>query len=119
MCAQFKRWFCLPSELIGLTPQHARDLIVECFFQAQRETMERTRVAIGLDPDLDAIRAEAESAVRNAFVRTDGDFESPDKESLERAVESLLETAESMGTPIDIMRHHEQQIAMMLDGLAS
>lgn len=119
MSAQSKRWYCIPSELVDLTPQHARDLVVECFFQAQREAMERTRAAMGLDTNLDAVRAEAESAVRNAFACTGGDFENPDKVSIERAVESLLQVARSMGTPADIMRHHEQQIAMMLEGLGS
>jgi hypothetical protein len=107
------------SCVLALEPQRARDLIVECFFQAQRETMERTRTAAGLESDLDAIRAEAESAVREALARTGGDFDNPDRASLERALESLLARARSMGTPTDIMRHHEQQIAMMLGGLDS
>jgi hypothetical protein len=117
MCAQFERWYCIPSELVGLTPQRARDLIVECFFQAQREMLERSAAGMGLDTDLEAIRAQAEAAVRDALVRTGGDFENPDKASLDRAVESLLATARDLGTPSDIMRHHEQQIAMMLEGL--
>lgn len=117
MCAQYQRWFCIPSDLVDLTAQRARDMIVECFFHAQRETIERTRVATGLDTDLSAIRMQAEDAVRGAFTHTGGDFEKPDKASLERALESLLETAQGFGTPADILRHHEQQIAMMLDGL--
>jgi hypothetical protein len=117
MCAKFERWYCVPSDLVDLTPQHARDLIVECFFQAQREALERSRAGMGLDTDLGAIRAEAEGAVRDALTRAGGDFENPDKASLDQAVESLLQMARSMGTPADIMRHHEQQIAMMLEGL--
>lgn len=118
MSAQFKRWYCVPSELIGLTPERARDLIVECFFQAQREALERSCAGTGLDADLSAVRAEAEGAVRDALARTGGDFDAPDKASLDRAVESLLQKAGAMGTPADIMRHHEQQIAMMLEGLS-
>jgi hypothetical protein len=119
MCAQFKRWYCAPSDLVGLTPQHARNLIVDCFIQAQRETMERSRAGIGLDTDPEIIRAEAEHTVRDAFENTGGDFDNPDKASLDRAAESLLQTARNLGTPPDIMRHHEQQIAMMLEGLDS
>jgi hypothetical protein len=119
MCAQFKRWYCAPSDLVGLTPQHARNLIVDCFIQAQRETMERSRAGVGLDTDPKIIRAEAERTVRDAFENTGGDFDNPDKASLERASESLLQTATNLGTPPDIMRHHEQQIAMMLEGLDS
>jgi hypothetical protein len=117
MCAQYKRWFCSPSDLVDLTPQRARDLVVECFFQAQHETMERSNAAMGLDTDSDAIRMQAEGTVRMAFARTGGDFANPDRASLERAVESLLETASTYGTPADITRHHEQQIALVLAGL--
>lgn len=118
MCAQFKRWYCAPSDLIDLTPERARDLIVECFFQAQQETLERSRAGMGLEADPNVIRKQAEDAVRAAMERTGGDFEHPNKGSLDLAVESLLRTARSVGTPADIMRHHEQQIAMMLEGLA-
>jgi hypothetical protein len=119
MCAEYGRWFCMPSDLEGLTPLHARDLIIECFFQAQHEAIQRDHAAVGHDTDLEAIRLEAREAVRSAFTRTGGDFDNPDKASLELAVELLIRTAASMGTPADIIRHHEQQIAMMLDQLAS
>lgn len=117
MCAQFKRWYCAPSDLVDLTPERARDLIVECFFQAQQETLERARAGVGLDTEPSVVRAQAENSVRLALENTGGDFDHPDKASLDRAVESLLQTARGMGTPADIMRHHEQQIAMMLEGL--
>jgi hypothetical protein len=92
-------------------------LIVECFSQAQQETLERSRAGTELDTDLGLIRTQAEDAVRVALEGTGGDFEHPNKASLDRAVESLLQTARGLGTPADIMRHHEQQIAMMLEGL--
>jgi hypothetical protein len=117
MSAQYQRWFCSPSELAGLTPQRARDLVIECFFQAQHETLERGHVTMGLDLDPDSIRMEAEGAVRNAFMRTGGDYKNPSRSSLERAVGSLLETASNFGTPVDIIEHHEQQISMVLAGL--
>jgi hypothetical protein len=117
MCAQYQRWTCLPSDLVDLTPRRARDLVVECFFQAQHEMMERGQVAMGLDVDPVAIRMGAESAVRMAFASTGGDFENPDKAGLERAVKSLTEMAGTFGTPADIIDHHEQQIAVLLAGL--
>ncbi len=117
MCAQYERWSCSPSDLAGLTPKRARDLVVECFFQAQHETMERSNVSMGLNADPEAIRMGAEGAVRMAFARTGGDFASPDKRGLQRAVESLLDTASTFGTPADITQHHEQQMAVVLAGL--
>jgi hypothetical protein len=117
MSAQYQRWICSPSDLADLTPKRARDLIVECFFQAQHEMMEEGQAATGLDADPVAIRMGAESAVRMAFASTGGDFENPDKASLQRAVVSLLEMASTFGTPADIIHHHEQQIAVLLAGL--
>ena len=108
----------MPSDLDDLTAQHARDLIVECFFQAQHETMQRNRAAVGESTDMHAVRHEAQDAVRSAFECTGGDFDNPDRASLERTVEFLVKNAASMGTPADIIRHHEQQIAMILDQLA-
>jgi hypothetical protein len=117
MRAQYQRWICLPSDLVDLTPKRARDLVVECFFQAQHEMMERSQTAMGLAADPVAIRVGAEGAVRMAFASTRGDFENPDKASLERAVKSLAEMAATFGTPADIIQHHEQQIAAVLAGL--
>ena len=117
MCAQYQRWICSPSDLTDLTPKRARDLIVECFFQAQHEMMERSQTAMGLAVDPVAIRVGAEGAVRMAFASTGGDFENPDKASLERAVKALTEMASTFGTPADIIHHHEEQIALVLAGL--
>ena len=117
MCAQYQRWSCLPSDLVDLTPKRARDLIVECFFQAQHEMMEQNQAAMGLDADPVAIRMGAEGAIRMAFASTGGDFENPDKASLERAVKALAEMASTFGTPADIIHHHQQQIAVLLAGL--
>jgi hypothetical protein len=117
MCAQYQRWICSPSDLTDLTPKRARDLIVECFFQAQHEMMERSQTAMGLAVDPVAIRVGAEGAVRMAFASTGGDFENPDKTSLERAVKALTEMASTFGTPADIIHHHEEQIALVLAGL--
>jgi hypothetical protein len=113
MCAHFQRWVCVPADLVGLTPERARDLIIECFSQAQHEALRQ----VG-GPDLDSVRAQASREVRDAFARTGGDFENPNKTGLERVVEALAEKARSASTPPEIIRHHEQQVAMILDWLA-
>ncbi len=117
MQAAYGRWFCAHSDLVGLDPVRARDLIVECFFQAQHEAMTRSHESRGLDADPTTIRRDAEGAVRLAFKRTGGDYKHPDRASLERAVQSLAGSAETRGTPADIIEHHEQQIGMLLAGL--
>jgi hypothetical protein len=111
MCAQIRRWVCLPADLVDLTPQRARDLIIECFAHAQHEMLSQRT-------DLDSVRAQAEIEVRDAFARTGGDFDNPSKRSLERVVDALAEKALGASTPSEIVRHHEQQVAMILEGLS-
>lgn len=117
MESSYNRWTCTPKDLVGLDGARARDLIVECFFQAQHEAMSRNHATLGLSDDDGTIRMEAEGAVRNAFKRTGGDFGAPDRVSLGRAVESLAASASAMGTPVDIIEHHKRQIGMVLAGL--
>lgn len=114
----YDRWFCTPADLVGLDALRARDLIVECFFQAQHEAMSRSNEARGLAADTDAVRMEAEGAVRNAFKRTNGDFKRPDKASLAAAVDALAESASHLGTPSDIIEHHKRQIGLVLSALS-
>lgn len=113
----YERWFCSPSDLVGLDPTHARDLITECFFEAHHEAMTRSNELRGLDTDPALIRSEALGAVLNAFRRTGGDYNDPDKASLVRVVESLAENASVLGTPQDIIEHHREQIGMVLAAL--
>jgi hypothetical protein len=117
MCAQFERWVCVPSDLVDLTPVHARDLIIECFSQARYETQRCSPTAADPAADLDAFRREGDRAVRDAFARTGSDFEHPSKASLERVVKALAEESRKASTPVDVVRHHEQQIAMILGEL--
>lgn len=118
MQAVYDRWFCSHSDLEGLDALRARDLIVECFFQAQHEAMMRSLESQGLHADVTMIRKAAEGAVRLAFKRTGGDFKRPCRDSLVRAVESLAGSAKTRGTPADIIEHHKEQIGMVLAGLA-
>jgi hypothetical protein len=113
----YERWFCSPSDLLDLDPARARNLIVECFFEAHHEAMTRSNAHRGLDTDPDLVRMEALGAVLNAFKRTGGDYNNPDKASLIRVVGSLAENANILGTPRDIIEHHKQQIAILLAGL--
>jgi hypothetical protein len=110
----YKRWFCSPSDLVGLNPTRARDIIVKCFFEAQHEAMARSNEIRGLDTDPDALRSQVQVAIRNAFERTGGDFKNPDKVSLVRILGALAESASALGAPRDIIEHHTLQIATVL-----
>lgn len=108
-------WRLTEDHLSELTPLRARDLIVECFFFAQRETMARTRLRLGAaHVDEASIRSNVVGAVRVAMKEAGGDFDHPTTDALAGAVDVLARKAEAWGTPEDIVRHHHEQIATML-----
>jgi hypothetical protein len=112
-------WTMSELELEGLTPLRARDLVVECFYYAQHETLARTRLRLGVGHlDEASIRASVTGAVRLAFKEAGGDYEHPTAGSLAGAIDVLARKAESWGTPEDIVRHHREQIERMLRRLA-
>jgi hypothetical protein len=112
-------WTIPDNALVDLTPLRARELLVECFFQAQRETFARTRQKLGSSRiDDTTLRADIVGAVRLAFKETGGDFEHPDAASLASAVGVLARKAGSWGTPQDIIEHHGASIQKMLQRLA-
>lgn len=111
-------WTIPDNDLVDLTPARARDLIIECFYHAQRETFARTRQKLGSARVDDAtLRADVASAVRVAFRESDGDFDRPTPASLASAVSVLARKAGSWGTPPDIVARHGAQIMAMLERL--
>jgi hypothetical protein len=108
-------WTVPEAELRRLTSERARDLIVECFFQAQRETFLRAKQRVGAGAtDPQALRAAVVGAVRVAFKECDGDYERPTPATLAKMVRVLARKAESWGTPEDVIAHHRAQIGRVL-----
>lgn len=113
-------WTVPEGEFRALTPERVRDLIVECFFQAQHETFERAKQRVGsADTDAKSIRAAVLGAVRVAFKESGGDFERPTAVSLGRMVQVLARKAGAWGTPDEIVAHHRAQIGRMLAALGA
>ena len=104
-------------ELTELTPLGARDLVVRCFFEAQRETFERAAQQLGAVPTDEDLRRTVEGAVRLAFRSAKADFEAPTKETLMEAVGALARKAAGMGTPPDIIDHHREQLGRVFAAL--
>jgi len=108
------RWTPAEAELEGLTSERARDLIVTCFFEAQRETLARARMRMGRAPDLDTVRRDVETIVRSTFTESGFDYDAPTSPALVLVVTALAKKAQSWGTPKDIVLHHLQSIRRIL-----
>jgi len=112
------KWVVPATDLVGLTPEKARELIVRCFLEAQKETFARARERLGQTPTEATLLASVEGAVRLAFRESGGDFDRPTAQSLEKVVEVLARKAGSWGTPEDVIHHHKGQIGRVLSVLA-
>lgn len=114
MKEEFKRWELQQKDVEGLNAEKARDLIVRCFFEAQKETFGRAKKDLGLVSDDDQLMASVRTAVKLAFRETGNDFDRPDRQGLEKVVGVLATRAASWGTPQDIIGHHSLQIRKVL-----
>ncbi|TAL24192.1 MAG: hypothetical protein EPN94_07895 [Nitrospirae bacterium] len=113
----FKRWELCEADLEDITPEKARDLIIKCFYEAQKETFIRARKQIGVRSSDEDIHASVAAGVRQASKETGGDFEKPTKEGLAKVLEVLAKRSASWGTPQDIIEHHKKQIRIILERL--
>lgn len=107
------RWTPTDAELEGLTVERARDLIVTCFFEAQKETLMRARTSSGRATDLAQVRRDVETIVRIVFKEHGVSFDKPTVETLNLVVMTLAKKAESWGTPREVIEHHKASLAKM------
>lgn len=117
MDTKFTRWECKDSDLKDMTPSKARDLIIQCFFEAQKETFSRAKKTLGKETADSELHSSVEGAVRLTFKEVGGNFENPSREDLGKAVQALARKASSWGTPDDIIEHHKGQIMKILGSL--
>ncbi|MHB8882404.1 MAG: hypothetical protein ACYC69_12955 [Thermodesulfovibrionales bacterium] len=111
---KFSRWMLKDSDLKDLDAVKARDLIVKCFFEAQKETFARAKKDFGGSAEEADIMANVLTMVKMVFRDTGGDFENPDKKSIMAAIESLARKASAWGTPADIIDFHKSQIMRII-----
>lgn len=114
---RFQRWRLKEEDLEDLDPAKARDLIINCFYEAQKETFARSKQTLGLQADEAGVHASVLSAIKLAFKETGEDFNNPTKKSLNKVVEVLDRKATSWGTPRDIIEYHRNEIMRVIGGL--
>ena len=110
-------WSVNAADLLDMTPAKARDLIVECFHQAQRRHMSAASEFIGQSHTEADLHNTVIGAVRLAFREADGNFDEPTKPALLRVVEILARKAEQRQTPAEIIAHHRMEIERVLRAL--
>lgn len=106
----------LPLETLhSPTARQARDLMIECFFHAQRETLARVKQTLASRvPSDEELHRDIRGMVRLAMKENGDEFESPTVNSLARLLGALRTKASAWGTPDDIVAHHRAQIDVLL-----
>lgn len=92
-------WEVDESVLDDVTPQSARDLLVDCFFAAQSQAFARTRHAVNSDTSRGEVRKTVESLIRVKFRELGCDWDNPSAADLHKVALSLACEAAAWGTP--------------------
>lgn len=111
---KFTRWHLRDDDLAGLNVVKARDLIVKCFFEAQKETFARMKKDMGGSTEDEELMKNVLASIKMVFREVGADFDRPDREGIVKAVETLAKKAGSWGTPQDIIEFHKGQIMKVL-----
>lgn len=113
----YTRWSVSAAELVDMTPTKARDLIVQCFQEAQREHLAAASEFIHQTHEQTDVRNMVIGAVRLAFKEVGGDYDQPTKDTLTQVVEILARKSEQRQTPKEIIAHHKGEIERVLRAL--
>jgi hypothetical protein len=114
-----KKWSVGPVTLSAVTPEKARDLLIECFVTAQAETFRRTRQRLHLPTNEAELQRTVAGVVRMAFTDCGHDFDRPTAEALEDVADHLARQAAQFGTPGDVVEHHRAEFAKVTNALAA
>jgi len=111
---KFHRWVINPVDLVDINEVKARDIIVKCFTEAQRETFYCASERMGLSTDPENIQETIIASIKLVFKQVGGDYDNPTMEALAKVVEHLAKAAYSWGTPEEIILHNKAQIEKVL-----
>jgi len=107
-------WTASETDMAEMTPIKARDLIIDCFFHAQKETFQAIKEKLNKESTDEQILESVQSIIKMTFDETGGDFDNPTKEQLMSVVMNIAGKSKAWGTPPDIIDHHKQQIEKIL-----
>jgi hypothetical protein len=107
-------WNIPQEQLAGLTCEKARDLILECFFFAQKETFAHAKEKLGMPTSDEEVRKSICTIIKKGFSEISASFDYPTKEAMLRLLELLAVKSRVWGMPREIVDHHRRQIENML-----
>ena len=116
MAKKFKKWVLKERYLENLTPEKARDFLIDCVFTAHLDGFKRSLKHIETIKD-DDIRENAAAVLYALFHDIGGNFDYPSKKSMVRVIGRLSQAEENWGTPRDLVEHHRGQLLRLISTL--
>jgi hypothetical protein len=113
----FGKWCPSLTDTVDPTPIKVRSLLIECFLEAQKSTMERAGTTLGSHTDIDTLRASVEKVIRAGFKEVNGNYDNPTKADLEKILVVLSRKAAAWGTPPEIIDHHKKEMSKVIEML--
>lgn len=112
-------WRVSESDLSDLDAVGARDLMIECFLQAQGGTFKRSAHALDMDGSEAELRETVRAAVRLKFKDLGCDFDNPTPADIDSVAQTLAQEARSWGTPPEVVEHHVEQMHLIRTRIAT
>ncbi|MCK5223845.1 hypothetical protein KAR04_03680 [Candidatus Calescamantes bacterium] len=112
---EYTKWSIKEEDLKDLTLIDARNLIIICFYEAQKESIASTKKDMNSKINDGEMYNSVLARVRFASKQCGGDWENPSLEYLLNIVKYLENSASAAGTPDDIVAHHKNQILKVLE----
>lgn len=104
------------QDLENLNVTRCRDLILECFFEAQKEAFTRATHVLQIAPgDEGTIYNSIVGVTRLAFKEAGGSFDRPTRQGMHRVVDILARKAITWGTSRFKVEGHREEMHRLID----
>jgi hypothetical protein len=94
-----------------------RNALVECFVEAQFDTMKASAERLGLKQEREDVSKMIEIQVREAFSRIGADYNHPKKEDFGRVMEVLAGKAAATGQASAVIEKHKAEMLALVSRL--
>ncbi len=111
------QWKLSESDLYGLTPLRVRDLMVDCFIEAQRDTFSKAGHVLHQDTEDSEVSGTISTVVRMKFSDLGLSWDQPTPSCLRKVADELAREARAYGTPDDVIAYHHSEITRAIDHL--
>lgn len=111
---QYREWSLQQRLPSTVTPEHAREIMLDCFATVHGPHFAVTKAEIGMRVDEATVLRSVKGTLRLAFSHSGGDYDRPDREALIKVAQYLYEKSLSWGTPHEVVARHHNQLMRVL-----